>query len=288
MLLFEGIWLEIKVLEADILRLFSIEIIGDRAVDFAIKAGDALGAVFDLDEGNDVSDFGFGADAVAVFLANTAGKDGGSTLVIAEGVGEGFVTAAEDPVNDFAFVHDVEVVDIEVATIDHRLSNVGEELHVSTGFFAVVDGGEGEILGGKVGGDFWGAEGDFVEVLFVLDDSKVLIETGDLVESPDVVMEVAVHEGVFETIGREIRKVVIGDGIEVVIGDFAGEDAVFFEKFHDGARIADDLSSAFLGRFLGFGIAIHKINTMLEGWRSDIVEEASEGLFFIMSKMPDD
>ncbi len=74
----------------------------------------------------------------------------------------------------------------------------------------------------------------------------------------------------------------------MIVGNFTRENTVFFEEFHDGARIADDLLGALFGRFLGFGIAVHEVDTMFEGRRSDIMKKAGEGLFLIMSEMPDD
>ncbi len=51
----------------------------------------------------------------------------------------------------------------------------------------------------------------------------------------------------------------------MIIGDFAGEDAVFLELLHDDAGVADDLLGAVFGRFLSLGVAVHEINRMFEG-----------------------
>lgn len=83
-----------------------------------------------------------------------------------------------------------------------------------------------------------------------------------------------------------MRNVVIGNGEEMVVGDFAGEDAVFFELFVDSFGIADDFAGVLFDGFLGLGIAVHVINGVFEGGRGDVVEEASEGLFFVVSKLP--
>lgn len=83
-----------------------------------------------------------------------------------------------------------------------------------------------------------------------------------------------------------MRNVVIGNGEEMVVGDFAGEDAVFFELFVDSFGIADDFAGVLFDGFLGLGITVHVINGVLEGGRGDVVEEASEGLFFVVSKLP--
>ncbi len=124
---------------------------------------------------------------------------------MAEDVAEVFVAAAQDPVDDFAFAHDVEVVHIEVAGDDHGMGNVGEELHAGAVFLGVIEGREGEIASGEVGGEVGILESKLVEAGFVLKDGEIIVERFNVVKSPDVVEEVAVGEGVFETIGSEIR-----------------------------------------------------------------------------------
>ena len=74
----------------------------------------------------------------------------------------------------------------------------------------------------------------------------------------------------------------------MVIRDFAGENAVFFEVFHNGARITDDGGGALFGRFLSFGVTVHEIDTVFEGRGGDVVEEAGEGLLLVVGEMPDD
>lgn len=83
-----------------------------------------------------------------------------------------------------------------------------------------------------------------------------------------------------------MRNVVIGNGEEMIVGDFAGKDAVLFELFVDGFGIANDFAGVLFDRFLGFGVAIHVIDGVFEGGRGNVVEEASEGLFFVMGKLP--
>ncbi len=162
------------------------------------------------------------------------------------------------------------------------------ELVAGARLVAVVNGEERETLLGELGGDFWSLERDFVETLLVFEDGEVLIEAFDLVESPDVVMEVAVHEGVLEAVGGEIRKLVVGDRIEMVVGNLAGEDAVALEVFHDDAGIADNLGGAVFGGLLGLSVSVHDVDSVFESRGSDVVEEAGEGLLLVVSEMPDD
>lgn len=189
--LFGGVRLEVEV-EANIFGLFIIEIFVDGGFDFFVEVGDAdgfgfgIGGVFRLDERGDIADFGFDADAVAVFLGGGAGVDGGGTLEIAESVAHGFVATTQNPVDDFALAHDVEVVEGEVAAVDHGLHHVAEELKGGARFVAMVFGREGEIFSSELSGDGWSSEGDFFKVVFVFNNGEVGIETFDIVESPSV------------------------------------------------------------------------------------------------------
>lgn len=74
----------------------------------------------------------------------------------------------------------------------------------------------------------------------------------------------------------------------MIIRNFAGKDVIALELLGDGARVADDLSGAFLGGFLGFGIAIHEVNAVFEGRGGNVVEKSGESLFFVVSEAPDD
>lgn len=280
-----GVWFEVEV-ETDVFGLFVVEIFVDGGFDFFVEIGDASGAGFGLDERSDVADFGFDADAVAVFLGDVAGEDGSGTLEVAEGVAHWFVAAAQNPVDDFAFAHDVEVVEIEVAAVNHGLHHVAEELAGSAAFVTVIVGGKFKVFGGELSSDRRGLEGDFVEVTFVFGDSEVGIESFNLVESPSSVEEVAVAKSVFETVGGEAGNVVVGEREDMVIGDFAGEDAVLFELLVDGFGIANNLVGVFFDGFLGFGVAVHVVDSVFERGRGNVVEEPGEGLFFVVSEAP--
>lgn len=151
----------------------------------------------------------------------------------------------------------------------------------------MVIGAEFKVLGGEFGGDRLGLESDFVEVAFVFGNSEVGIESFNLIKSPGVVKEVAVAESVFETISGKGRNIVVGDRVDVVVRDFAGEDTVFFELFIDSFGIANNLAGVFFDGLLGFGVAVHIVDSVFEGGGGDVVEEAGEGLFFIVSEAPD-
>lgn len=219
-----GIRFELEV-KADVFRLLGVEVILDGGADFFVEVGDAFVGFVCLvgfDEWHDVADFGFDANTVAIFLGDATSESVGGALEVTEGFGEGFVTAAEDPVDDFALAHDIEVVDGKVAAVNHGLNHVGEELEGSAGAFVVVMGGEAEVLSGEVGGEFRSLEGELVDTAFVFGDDNVIVEAFDLVKIPDVVIEIAMHESVFETIGGKVGQVVIGNGVEMIIGNFAG------------------------------------------------------------------
>lgn len=141
---------------------------------------------------------------------------------------------------------------------------------------------------GEFFADAGGFEADFVDVVFVFQDGEIVGEAFNVVKSPSIIEEITIRESIFETIGGETGNVVVGDGEEMIVGNFAGEDAVFFELAHDGARVTDDLASFFFGRFLDFFVAIHEIDAMFKSRRRDIVEEGGESLAFVTSEAPDD
>lgn len=170
----------------------------------------------------------------------------------------------------------------------HGFDDVGIELHNGASIIAAIFFEHWEGFDGELTGDFEIAEADFINVVFVFEYSDVVGEASNLVNIPSIIEEETVREGVFKAVSSEIRCGVIGEREEVIVGNFAGEDAVAFELAHDGARIADDLASAFFGGFLGLGVAIHEVDTMFESWVSNAVEKGSESLFFVVGETPDD
>ncbi len=152
----------------------------------------------------------------------------------------------------------------------------------------MIVGGKSEVISDEVSGDRGGLESDFVEIIFVFEDGEVGVESFDFVECPGVEKEETIGESIFETVGGEIRSFVVGEREEFVIGDFAGEDAVFFELAGDRFGIADDLSGAFFDGLLGFGVAVHVVDAVLESGGGDVVEESGEGLLLVAGEIPDD
>lgn len=113
-------------------------------------------------------------------------------MEIAESSAEGFVAATQNPVDNFAFAHDIEVVHSEITAEFHRLNNVGDKLHSGTGAIVMIVYGEGEIFGGEFFGDFKIAEAEFVNAVFVLENCEIVGETTDLVESPSIKLEITI------------------------------------------------------------------------------------------------
>lgn len=154
---------------------------------------------------------------------------------------------------------------------------------VAAVFFEESEGTEDEFFAsGEI------TEAELIDGVFVFEDGDIVDETFDLVEGPGLVGEVAVGEGVFEAVGGETRDIVVDDGEEAAVRNFAGEDAVTFELAHDAARVADDFAGAFFGGLLGFVVAVEKVDAMLEGGGGDIVEEGGKSLTFVMGKAPSD
>lgn len=51
----------------------------------------------------------------------------------------------------------------------------------------------------------------------------------------------------------------------MIIGNFAGEDTIFFELFSNDARAADNLLGAVFGGLLSLGVAVHVVDAMFKG-----------------------
>jgi len=170
---------------------------------------------------------------------------------------------------------------------NHGIEDIGDELEAGTSFGAMILAAEREVASGEFGGEFDVSKPKLVEAGFITQDGDVIIETFDIGEVPGVIEEIAVTKSIFETVGGEARNIVVGDGEEFVIGNFAGENAVFFELAGDGAGITDDFASASFNGLLVFGIAIEIIDGMLEAGAGDVMEKASEGLNFVVGKVPD-
>lgn len=284
-----GIGDELEI-EAGVFRGLIIEIFLNSARDRIREVGDTVGyfGIFGIAyERDDIADFGFDIGAVAVFFDRVAAEDGGGALVLAEGFADGAIAAAQNPIDDFALRHSIEVVGAEIFLHDHGMDDIGEELEGSAGFVAVVIGEEREREFDEFFADVLVDETEFGDTIFVFQYSDIVIEIAHLGEIPSLIEEEAVREGVFEAIGGEIGDGIVGDGIEMIIGDFAGEDVVLGEEAHDTLRIADNLAGAGFGGFLDFRVAIHVVDGVFESGRSNVVIEAGDGLFLVVGEFPD-
>lgn len=241
-----------------------------------------------LDEGIDIADFGFDFGGVGIFFGLVAAIGGSGVLKITEGFGESMVAAAQNPVDDFAFGHGIEVVEAEAIFGNHGIQDIGDELEAGASSRSVIFLAEAEIASGEFGGKFGVLEPELIKTVLVAKDSNIVIETLDVREVPSIKEEVAVAESVFKAVGGKTRNVVVGDGEEFVVGNFAGENAVFLKLASDDTRIADDFAGTRFNRFLVFGVAIEVIDGVLKARASDVMEEAGESLDFVVSEVPDD
>lgn len=272
---------------------------GEVRIDFGFSIGIELGntardwiavdvLLGGFDEGVDIADFSFDFGVIGILLGSGTVVSGSGALEITESLGESVIAAAQDPVDDLAFGHGVEIVGGEIVFGNHRAENIGDELETGASSRILITFAKRKVTSGEFGGEFGVFETELIETGFIAQDDDIVVETFDVGEIPGVIEEVAVAKGIFKTIGGEARDVIIGDGEELVIGDFAREDAVFFELASDDAGIADDFAGASLDGFLVFGIAVEIINGMFEAGARDIVEETGKSLDFIMSEVPDD
>lgn len=241
-----------------------------------------------FDEGVDIADFSFDFGVIGILLGSGTVVSGSGALEIAESLGESMIATAQDPVDDFAFGHGVEIVGGEMILGNHGTENIGDELETGASSGILVTFAKREIAGGEFGGEFGVFEAKFVETSFIAQDDNIVVEAFDVGEIPGVIEEITIAKGIFEAIGGEARNVIIGDREEFVIGDFARENTIFFELASDDAGIADDFAGASLNGLLVFGIAVEIINGMFKAGAGDIVEETSKSLDFIMSEVPND
>ena len=110
----------------------------------------------------------------------------------------------------------------------------------------MIVGGKSEVISDEVSGDRGGLESDFVEIIFVFEDGEVGVEGFNLIKRPGVVEEISVTKSIFEAVGGKIRNVVVGDWIDMIIGNFARENVVFFELARNDFRVANDFAGIFL------------------------------------------
>lgn len=120
------LWFEVKV-EADEARLFDGEISIDFGLSVGIKFGNTAGdgVAIDVlfggfDEWVDIANFGDDFGGVSVLFGLVAVIGRGSALEIAESISESVVTTTENPVDNLAFGHSIEVVETEAILGDHR------------------------------------------------------------------------------------------------------------------------------------------------------------------------
>ena len=97
----------------------------------------------------------------------------------------------------------------------------------------------------------------------------------------------AVRERILEAVARELRGVVVGNWIDVVIVNFFEFNAVSFEQFYDVVGFFDEFGRQGFGGLLFHCVAVQNVDAVLESRGCDVVEKAGEGLFFVLREMPD-
>ena len=113
-------------------------------------------------------------------------------MELAKSLAQGFIATAQNPVNNFAFGHEIEVVKGEKTFMNHGTKNVGDELEGGAIFVAMVGREEGEAGYNELLANINVSEAEFVEILFVFKDGEILIKGFNLVESPSIKKEKAV------------------------------------------------------------------------------------------------
>lgn len=132
------IWSELEV-EADVFGGFGVEELFNCTIDSIRKLCDALVrafVVFASDKRDDVTVFGFDTGTVAVFFLSVATVDASGALEFTESIANSLIATAQDPVDDLALVHSVEIIESEIIMELHGFENVGVELHNGAGVVA--------------------------------------------------------------------------------------------------------------------------------------------------------
>lgn len=160
-------------------------------------------------------------------------------------------------------------------------------LHGIAVFVAHIDARalQGEI--GEAGCIVESGEHEFGNAMLVRADDERLINLSHSLDGVEVVGE-DITECVFESVGRELWGVVIGNGIEVIVGHIGGLQLQFMEDFDDFGRVGNHFESTLLGGFLLFVVAMEEIDDVGEGGCGNVVEECCDALLHVVCEMPDD
>ena len=97
-----------------------------------------------------------------------------------------------------------------------------------------------------------------------------------------------VGQGVFQPVGRQARGVVVGNRVEVVVGNVADCKSLLLNELHDFGGVLDEVFRASFCRFLFEVVAIEKVYHMGERGGGDVVEQGGDGLAHIVGEVPND
>ena len=90
--------------------------------------------------------------------------------------------------------------------------------------------------------------------------------------------EVRIAERIFESVGGEAGRIVVGDGVAVVVVHVVDRQAAFVEQRHQLRRRGDHRACAAFGRFLTEMVAVQKVDHMSERGRRDVVQHCRNSL----------
>lgn len=151
---------------------------GEVRIDFGFSIGIELGntardwiavdvLLGGFDEGVDIADFSFDFGVIGILLGSGTVVSGSGALEIAESLGESVIAAAQNPVDDFAFGHSVEIVSSEMILGNHRTENVGDELETGASSRILITFAKRKVTSGEFGGEFGVFETELIETGFI-------------------------------------------------------------------------------------------------------------------------
>ena len=81
-----------------------------------------------------------------------------------------------------------------------------------------------------------------------------------------------VAERIFESVGGEAGRIVVGDGIAVVVVHIVERQAAFIEQRHEFRRRGNHHACAAFGRFLPHMVTVQKVDHVGERGRRNVVQ----------------
>ena len=166
---------------------------------------------------------------------------------------------------------EVEIIHRQHIALPCLTQEIGQCLHAE----AVLIGDEPPRLPqrelGKDVGNLRVRKAELIDVFLVFADKDVVKNAFQLcfwtVED-----KMRVAERIFEPVGGEAGRIVVGDGIAVVVVHIVERQAAFIEQRHEFQRRGDHHACAAFGRFLPHVVTVQKVDHVGERGRRNVMQ----------------